>query len=100
MSTHWIGTFEDKNNPIPDAMAQYIKTHLPKPGDHKFYFDHGTAGLDSMYRTHQDAVDKIFQDAGYSMSNFNSREFAGDDHSERAWARRFYIPAMFLLSGK
>jgi enterochelin esterase-like enzyme len=100
LSTHWTGTFEDKGNPIPGAILQYLKTHLPKPADHKFYFDHGTVTLDSMYRTHQDAVDALFQGGGYTILNYSSREFAGEDHSERAWARRLYIPAIFLLSGK
>lgn len=100
LSTHWPGTFENNGNPIPGALQRYISGHLPDPATHKFYFDRGTATLDSMYKTHQDAVDKIFLDGGYSMFNYNSREFPGDDHSERSWARRFYIPAIFLLSGK
>ncbi len=100
LSTHWTGTFEDKDNPIPSALEKYLVTHLPDPSDHKFYFDHGTLTLDSMYRVHQDAVDSIFRGAGYSLFNYSSRIFEGDDHSERSWAARFYIPAMFLLSGK
>jgi len=100
LSTHWTGTFDNKNNPIPAALQQYLKTHLPKQADHKFYFDRGTVTLDSLYKPHQDAVDAIFQGAGYSILNYNTKEFAGEDHSERSWARRFYVPAMFLLSGK
>ena len=100
LSTHWTGTFEDNKNPIPGALQQYIRTHLPSPADHKFYFDHGNLALDSLYKPHQDAVDAIFQGAGYSMLNYSSREFTGDDHTERSWARRLYVPAIFLLSGK
>jgi enterochelin esterase-like enzyme len=97
LSTHWPGTFDTTNNPIPDAINAYLKAHLPKPANHMFYFDHGTASLDSLYKPFQEKVDAIFQENGYDASNFSSREFPGDSHTERSWNNRFYIPASFLL---
>jgi len=100
LSTHWPGTFDTLNNPIPAAINKYLSAHLPKPANHKFYFDRGTRTLDSLYKPFQDKVDQIFLQGGYDASNFNSREFPGDNHSERSWNNRFYIPASFLLRQK
>jgi len=36
MSTHWIGTFATKNNPIPHVILSYLKRHLPSPKRIKF----------------------------------------------------------------
>ena len=97
LSTHWPVTFDTLNNPIPAAINKYLMSHLPKPANHKIYFDRGTATLDSLYKPYQDKVDQIFLHGGYDASNFNSREFPGDNHTERSWNNRFYIPASFLL---
>jgi len=100
LSTHWPGTFDTTGNPIPEAINAYLREHLPKAANHKFYFDYGTATLDSLYKPLQKKVDAIFEGNGYDISNFSSREFPGDSHTERSWNNRFYIPATFLLKGK
>ncbi len=97
LSTHWPGIFTTINNPIPAAFLHYFKTHLPSPGTHKFYFDHGSATLDSMYKPFQLQADAIMLHKGYNSSHWISKEFVGDDHSEVSWRKRFNIPAFFLL---
>jgi enterochelin esterase-like enzyme len=97
LSTHWPGIFTTINNPVPAAFLQYLKTHLPSPGSHKFYFDHGTATLDSMYKPFQLQADAIMLHKGYTARNWMSKEFIGEDHSEVSWRKRFNIPAFFLL---
>lgn len=97
LSTHWPGIFTTINNPVPAAFLQYLKTHMPSPGSHKFYFDHGTATLDSMYKPFQLQADAIMLHKGYTSSNWMSKEFIGEDHSEVSWRKRFNIPALFLL---
>jgi enterochelin esterase-like enzyme len=99
LSTHWLGTYDVKDNPVPDAIVQYLKSRIPKSSEHKLYFDHGTTSLDSSYGRLQKKVDELFEANGYDASNYNSREFAGEGSSENSWNKRFYIPAIFLLRG-
>jgi predicted alpha/beta superfamily hydrolase len=97
MSTHWPGTFTTVNNPIPAAFLQYLKTHLPSPKNHKIYFDYGSETLDAMYKPYQLQADTIMKSAGYTDTNWITREFPGADHSEKSWHKRLDIPMLFLL---
>jgi enterochelin esterase-like enzyme len=97
ISTHWIGTFTDKNNPIPEAIFKYMTLHLPNSKNHKFYFDYGTESLDQYYPQYLDDIDKIFYTRGYNEENYMNLEFEGADHSVSSWNRRLDIPLVFLL---
>ena len=97
LSTHWIGTFTDKNNPIPDAFFNYMEENLPDPKDHVLYFDYGTETLDALYEPFQLKADEIIKSKGYDNSRFLSMKFEGHDHSENAWRNRFKIPLTVLL---
>jgi len=97
LSTHWPGIFATDNNPVPAALLDYLETHLPSPENHRIYFDYGTETLDILYKPYQLQADKIMKAKGYSKKNWLSREFPGEDHSERAWNKRLPIPILFLL---
>ena len=97
LSTHWPGLFQLEGNPIPDAFLVYLESHIPNPGNHYFYFDHGTETLDRLYGETQDKVDLIFDQKGYSKKNYMSLEFENQDHSENAWQSRMHIPLQFLI---
>ena len=97
LSTHWPGIFTMEANPIPEAMLNYLSTHLPDPKTHKIYFDYGDQTLDAMYPPLQKKVDAVMQKRGYSGKNWTTRYFPGEAHSERAWSQRFEIPLRFLL---
>jgi len=96
VSTHWPGIFSLDNNPFPSKMFEYLRTHLPDPKSHKFYFDHGTITLDSMYPLLQNEVNEIMTTGGYTHDNFDSRVFEGAAHSESSWRERFEVPLEFL----
>ncbi|WP_440998743.1 alpha/beta hydrolase [Fodinibius sp. SL11] len=96
LSTHWIGTSKS-DNIIPKAINSYLSANLPSPENHKIYFDHGTATLDSLYPPYQDLIDQTMRDKGYTPENWISREFEGADHSEKSWSNRLHIPLTFLL---
>lgn len=96
LSTHWIGTFEN-NEDIPSAFLQYMSKNIPSSEGHKFYYDHGTVGLDSNYGTHQEKVDLLMEQSRYTSENFCSKVFEGEDHNEDYWANRLNIPLTFLL---
>jgi enterochelin esterase-like enzyme len=100
LSTHWPGSFNQDSNPIPDAFLSYLEQHLPLPGKHRIYFDYGTETLDAWYPPLQARVDNLMRQKGFTQNDWLTREFAGADHSENAWAKRLHIPLQFLLADK
>jgi enterochelin esterase-like enzyme len=97
LSTHWVGSFEP-NAAIPLAAFNYLHDHLPSPGEHRLYMDHGTAGLDAMYAPSQTFIDQLVRDRGYTSSDWSSQVFEGATHDEVNWSRRLAIPLQFLLA--
>jgi enterochelin esterase-like enzyme len=97
LSTHWPGTLQGQYEAIPNAFVSYARQKLPSPKDHKIYFDYGTETLDRLYKPHQERVDKVMHARGYRTRQWITREFPGEDHSEKAWGRRLHIPLQFLL---
>jgi enterochelin esterase-like enzyme len=97
ISTHWPGTFAVVNNPFPEALLHYLQQKLPDPRTHRIYFDHGDKTLDELYPPLQIKVDGLMRQRGYSTSNWMTKAFPGEDHSEKAWRKRFDIPVTFLL---
>ena len=75
-----------------------LKSNLPDPKTHKFYFDYGTLGLDSKYEPYQLIVDSLMTLKGYK-TNFNwmTKKFEGEDHNEAFWRARFHYPIEFFL---
>lgn len=92
LSTHWIGSFDNKNNPIPMSFLNYMKQNLPSSKTHKLYFDYGTKTLDSLYLPYQDTLTHFFKTKG-----INNIKFEGADHSENSWNKRLDVPLEFLL---
>lgn len=97
LSTHWPGIYRNDNNPFPEAMLAYLDQHLPSPKTNRIYFDYGSATLDSLYKPTQVKVDALMRKKGFGI-NWITREFPGENHSEKAWKARFSIPADFLLN--
>lgn len=93
LSTHWIGTFTNENNPIPNAFFEYMKAHLPDSNTHKLYFDYGTETLDAMYLSYQSMVSSLLQSKGY----VHNLKYDGAAHDERSWASRLDVPISYLL---
>ena len=100
MSTHWPGLFYMEKNPVPSAFFSYLNKHLPSPEQHQIYFDHGTETLDSMYASLQLEVDAIMKQKKYRRSQWISRSWPGQDHSEKSWRSRLEVPVTFLLKRK
>ncbi|RAR51012.1 alpha/beta hydrolase [Flavobacterium lacus] len=97
LSTHWPGIFEAENNPVPESFYAYLKEKLPEPQTVKIYFDYGTVELDAMYPPLQAKVDEIMVSKGFTKVNWMTKEFKGENHSEKAWKKRLPIPMTFLL---
>jgi enterochelin esterase-like enzyme len=97
MSTHWPGSFESENNPIPNAFLKYLEANLPNSTDHKIYFDCGDQTLDAMYPEIQKKVDAVMIKKGFSEKNWLTKYFPGKEHSEKSWNERLPIPIEFIL---
>jgi enterochelin esterase-like enzyme len=97
MSTHWPGIFTMEGNPIPAAFQHYVAAHLPAPGRHRLYFDHGDATLDALYPPLQAEIDRIAASQGWAFPAWRSRAFPGAPHTETAWAARLDGVFTFLL---
>ena len=97
LSTHWPGIFPRAENPVPEAFFADLREHLPSPGRHRLYFDHGDATLDALYPPLQAQVDRIGVERGWAFPMWRSRSFPGADHSEEAWAARLDGVFRFLL---
>src|SRR5690606_27479339 len=93
LSTHWIGTFTNENNPIPEAFFEYMEAHLPDASSHTLYFDYGTATLDALYLPYQTRVNAVLKSKGF---NTNIR-FEGTDHTEKSCNNRLDVPLTFLF---
>ncbi|MBT9190454.1 alpha/beta hydrolase [Zobellia russellii] len=97
LSTHWPGTFTLENNPVPDAFLRYLDKNLPNPKNHKFYFDCGDETLDKLYPEIQKKVDQLMVEKGYNETNWSTKFFPGENHSENAWSKRLNFPLEFLF---
>lgn len=90
LSTHWPA--------LNGIFVDYLPGHLPDPATHKFYFDHGTINLDSLYHPFQARVDSILAAGGYrGGENWVTYQIEGADHNEASWRDRLHLPLAFLL---
>jgi len=88
------------HRPLGDGlMIDYLAPRLAGlRGGHRFYFDFGTATLDSNYEPYQRRVDALMRRSGFVEGvDWMTRKYEGDEHSERAWRRRVDVPLRFLL---
>jgi predicted alpha/beta superfamily hydrolase len=98
LSTHWPGSFTLSNNPMPGAFVNYLNNNLPRPAEHKIYFDCGDRTLDALYPEIQVKVDSVMLIKGYTKSNWMTKYFPGAEHTEKAWEERVHYPLRFLFS--
>jgi enterochelin esterase-like enzyme len=92
VSSHWPAA--------PNALLEYFSHHLPRVGDQRWYFDFGTLGLDAEYGVHQQRIDAVMLEAGYTARDWMTRKFEGADHNETSWRERIEIPLRFLLENR
>ena len=97
MSTHWVGTMPQDDNPYPDAIFEYMEDNFPKAGNHRVYFDYGNKTLDQYYPKHASRVDAILKIKGFTNKDSRNLFFEGTDHSEKSWSQRFDKPLLFLM---
>jgi enterochelin esterase-like enzyme len=102
ISTHWpvlsAKVFNlSKTINVAEEFRKYLSEKIDVSNNSIFYFDHGDKTLDSLYESYQQKVDSLFKQKGFTEINFVSKKFLGEDHSEKSWSKRLYIPFGFLL---
>ncbi|MEJ2128181.1 MAG: glycoside hydrolase family 31 protein [Woeseiaceae bacterium] len=98
ISTHWPSSMMRNNPQANEPILEWLRGSIPAPGEHRIYFDFGTAELDSEYEPHQQAVDNVMRELGYETGPlWQTRKFEGAGHNEGAWQERAHIPLKFLL---
>lgn len=102
LSTHWPVLSAKVFNlsitiNVAEEFRKYISEKIDVSNHSVFYFDHGDKTLDSLYEPYQQKVDSLFKQKGFTEINFVSKKFPGEDHSEKSWSKRLYIPFEFLL---
>jgi enterochelin esterase-like enzyme len=95
LSTHWPVIYSGENNPMARIWVKYFKEFIPFLQKNKLYFDCGDKTLDALYPPFQKEVDEVLK--SYPQEFYKSLFFEGEDHSEKAWGKRFSIPLRFLL---
>src|SRR5574344_649663 len=79
------------------AFCKYLKDNLPKANSAKIYIDYGDKTLDAQYAPYQQKVDDVLRHAGWSVPSWTTNFYPGMSHSETDWAKRLFVPLMFLL---
>lgn len=98
ISTHWPVLLNNNYMPLSDSIRHYMIDTFPVAGDHRVYFDFGTATLDALYEPHQLKVDNIMRAKGYiEEKDWVTKKFPGAEHNEPAWQKRMDIVLKFLL---
>lgn len=82
---------------VPASFRSYLEKNLPKANSRKIYFDYGDQTLDAYYPPLQKRVDELMIAKGWTEKNWTTKFFAGEDHSEKSWAKRLNFPLEFLL---
>jgi hypothetical protein len=107
VSTHWpvtriAGVHDNPGAPamiaLSAAVLGWYDANLPRAGAHRFYFDHGTQGLDRLYAPYQSRMDAIGAAKGYvAGKDWMSKATPGAEHNEAAWQARLPAALGFLL---
>ena len=107
LSMHWLlgSSREPRPDPavyapqVTQAFAGYLDASVLHPAGHRVYIAQGTATLDAFYRPYSLAFEDLIAARGWTRgSDFESRVFAGENHSEGAWNKRLATPLQFLFS--
>lgn len=97
LSTHWMGGFIEGNREGGIAFNKYMRTHLPSPANHRFYFDYGTESYDKWYEPLQQMVDSTMTAKGYDKYSWMTLKVSGATHTENDWRKRLPGAFFFLL---
>ena len=106
LSTHWIGIkpFEYITLPLRkkisvdeetfDAIYAYTENNIGNLKEHKVYFDHGTRGLDYLYKDPQILINGLF---AKNNIKFISDVYKGHEHDPQHFGMRLRPALLFWM---
>ena len=98
LSSHWPISLSMQDESLPNALFQYLEKEFPLViGRKRFYFDHGSYGLDSLYAPYQSRMNELAHSLGYGTDQFHANIQEDADHTEEDWRMRLHLPLLFLL---
>lgn len=83
---------------VTDGWRAWLMTTQLTPGRNRIYTDQGTVGLDGEFTPYMESVTTMILNRGWGADHFQSRVFAGTEHSEKDWRKRIDIPLIFILN--
>lgn len=100
ISTHLPMIIDPKTPNVESVSASfrnYLEKNLPKANSRKIYFDYGDKTIDAYYPPLQKKVDEIMKAKGWKEKWWVTKFFAGEEHSEKSWAKRLDTSLQYLL---
>ena len=98
LSSHFPISLKQNSAIITHQIIDYLRDNLPDGTSNRIYFDYGTKTLDTWYEPHQQYMDSMMVQLGYTENlNWVTRKFEGAEHSEISWKERLDVPLMFLI---
>lgn len=81
-----------------EPMIDYLRSHLPKPGNFRIYIDYGIEEKIGNYKHYIRELNALAKHKKYKMNqNWLIARFPGAEHAEAAWRDRLDVPLSFLL---
>lgn len=101
LSTHFMGAVSPADildKFVPNSIKEYFSRNIPSPQNHRIYFSYGTTGFpESFYKAFQTPIDELIKAKGYTNENWLTKEFEGDEHAEKSWAKQLPVMLELLL---
>jgi enterochelin esterase-like enzyme len=83
---------------VTEGWRTWLKSTGLQPGRNRIYSDQGTLGLDGEFTPYMESTTTMLLNNGWDADHFQSRVFAGTEHSEKDWRKRVDIPLIFILN--
>jgi predicted alpha/beta superfamily hydrolase len=81
-----------------EPMIEYLRTHIPLPGNYRIYVDYGVEEKIGNYKHYIKELNELAKLKNYHMNeNWLMARFPGAEHAEAAWRDRLDVPLKFLL---
>lgn len=96
-STHWVGCPKYRSESVSEAFIKYLAENLPSAKTHRFYFDHGTKGLDGEYAKWQQRANEVFSKGKYTENQLKFELFEFGEHTEASWSQHLDDGLLFIL---
>jgi hypothetical protein len=98
VAAYFAGVPTRENPDTVPYVLRDIEAGMTVPEGTRYWFDHGTQGLDSTYApTHEAVRGWLLRQGLVEGEDFVVRRYQGADHNEASWRARLDDPMTFLF---